>query len=178
MRKILIAAAAATVLLLSPGLVPPAHADHPQWFVGTTFSIGRVHFNVVARNPSYGPAGYYFRVAQPFRYPGQRCTSHCFKGARHSYHDPHCPARLHHFGRHRQNPHAAFDRYAPPHREFYLQYRQRGHDDDDYDDRDDDYDDDDRRYRSRNRYDDRRGHRHRRPHDRSYPHPPSCPYRH
>ena len=173
MRKILIAAIAATILLMSPGLVPPAHADHPQWFVGTTFSIGRVHFNVVARNPSYGPAGYYFRVAQPFRYPGHRCTSRCFKGARHSYHDPHCPALLHHFGRHRQHPHAAFDRYAPPHSGYYVQYRDRGYDDD-YDD----YDDDDRRYRSRSRYDDRRGHRHRRHHHRNAPHPPSCPYRH
>jgi hypothetical protein len=161
MRKILVASTAAALLLVTPGLVPAAHADHDAWFVGTAFNIGPVHLRIVARNPDYGPPGYYYRSREPLAYRGYHCTSRCFKGTRSYYHDPYCPVVLHHFDRHHFNPYWAFDRYAPPFPGYYFDFRGHGG----YGQRHDRYGhyrDRDRGYRHRGQY------RHR-SHPRSYP---------
>jgi hypothetical protein len=173
MHKLVTVATAAALLLVTPGLVPAAHADHAAWFVGTRFAIGPLHFNIVARNPDYGPPGYYYRVARPIHYPHLRCTSRCFKGDHAYYHDVGCPVIRHHFGRHRFDPYAAFERHAPAIPGYYPAYADRGYwrghgGSGRYDRR---YDD---RYHGRpwGRGDRHRGHRHHRSHH------DSCPYRH
>lgn len=171
MQKTLVAAAIAGSLALAPGLAAPAHAEHADWYVGGGFRIGPVHFNIVLGGPGHRYHGHhYYRSKHRVQYRGYQCNDRCFKQGGYDYHDPYCPTVLHHFDRYRANPYAAWDRYAPRHREPYLQYRDRG-----------DYGrgyHDDRGYRGRgydrdHRY---RGRGHDRHHRRHRGH--SCPYDH
>lgn len=124
MRKTLSTLALAAVLLTAPGMVPEARADHSRWTLGTGFSIGHFVFNIVLGSPYRSAhAGYYFRARDAFHYDGYTCNRSCFKEQDHYYHDPQCPALLHHFKRHRQNPYDVFESYAPYDDEPVLQYR-------------------------------------------------------
>ena len=158
MRKVVSTAALAAVLLTAPGMVPEARADHSRWTVGAGFSIGHLVFNIVLGSPyQRSHAGYYFRARNPFRDDRYSCNRLCFKERDHYYHDPQCPALLHHFKRHRYNPYDVFESYAPYDDTPYLQYRDR----------------DQHEHRS---YD--RGYRYRDDHRRSHrSRGRSCPYR-
>lgn len=127
MHKTLVAIAATATLLLAPGFTTPARAAHSDWYVGGGFRIGPVHFSIVLGGPGQRHQGhYYYRSNHRVHYRGYQCTDRCFKQRGYYYHDPYCPVVLQHFDRHRANPYAAWERYAPRYRDGYPQYRDRG----------------------------------------------------
>jgi hypothetical protein len=166
MRKTWLIPLTALTLLLSLAPAFPAMADHghisAHFSAGTLFSIGPLHFDIQLRSPRIGgPPIYFYRAHEAFHDHSYRCTSRCYREGSYYYHDPDCPALLHHFDAYGYDRYENFDRWAPGYGDSYLYYR--GHD---------------RRYDSRygsrydsrydGRYDSRYDHRYEGGHDGRY----------
>ncbi len=197
MRKPWFALVAALTLILLILPAAPAAASPFHFSIGTAFSLGPLHFNLVLQSPRLGPPLYFFRTAEPFRDRGYGCSTRCYRDGGHSYHDPHCPALLHHLEAYGYNPYDVFERWAPRYDGSWSDGRYSQRYDRRYDDRydgrydgryDSRYDGrydrrDDARYRGR--YDDRYDHRYDNPYAergerRAVPrhrHSPSCSHR-
>ncbi|MDY7094292.1 MAG: hypothetical protein SX243_15075 [Acidobacteriota bacterium] len=133
-------------LMMVPGLVPEAHADHDRsWLAfGTSFRIGGLQFSIGLRSGGRG-GDYFVRGHHPIRYRGYKCTDACYRSRDYYYHHQDCPVIRHHFSRYGFHPRQVFSAYAPR-----LDYGYR----DGYGDRY--YRDDHRpRYRGNGRYYDR-----------------------
>ena len=103
--------AIAVLMALSASLASAA-VDH--WSFGGAFQVGGIHFRIgLAEAGPYG-SSYYFEAAQPFRYSGYACGSHCYRRGRNYYHHPSCRAVNHHFNRHGYAPNHLIAYYGPP----------------------------------------------------------------
>lgn len=115
MRKLLATTALVSLMMVTPGVVPEAHAGHDSWFaIGSAFRVGAAHISFVFGRPlaGVGPA-YYFRYDRPIRYSGYHCNRYCYREAGHYYHHEACPVVGAHFHRYDVDPYYAFSRYAP-----------------------------------------------------------------
>jgi hypothetical protein len=118
----LIVAACASVLLLAAS--PPAGA-HTFWSIGTAFSVGGLHFDLVfgpgVAAPSYG-ADFYFRTRHHLPVRGYVCHGGCFRERGYTYHHPACSVVGHYFGAYRFSPRLFVGHVPHPYRYRYERY--------------------------------------------------------
>lgn len=172
MTKTLTVLALGATMMIAPGLIPAADADHAEWVFGASFQIGGAYFNIgyfPAPDAHYAPV-YYYRTRAALHYRDHVCHDRCYHRGGYVYHHASCPLVSRHFRHHRFEPRAVFVRYAPPFR-IYDRYDdgpryRRDHDRGRYDRRDHDRGRHDRRHYDRGRYD-RRDHD-RKDYDRGY----------
>jgi hypothetical protein len=117
MRKRILTAALAGTLLIAPGFVPQARADHGWFSVGAGFRVGLAHIALVFGQPvgygyGYGPA-YYYRYDRPISYRGHHCSRYCYREGGYYYHHESCPLVHAHFRAYSVDPYSAYSRYAP-----------------------------------------------------------------
>jgi hypothetical protein len=124
MRKGLLVVFVCGALMLSAGLVTPAHASHGWLAVGTAFRIGPAFISVVLA-PSGYDYPYFYRFDRPL-YRGAGCGPGCFVEDGYYYYPSDCPLVTAYFGRYGYDSYQVYDRYAP--RYYGGGYGYRGYD--------------------------------------------------
>lgn len=123
MRKHLLTVALAGAIMIAPGLVPQARADHGWFAGGTGFRVGAAHLSFFFGQPfaRYAPA-YYYRYDRPISYRGYHCSDRCYRQGGYYYHHESCPVVRAHFRAYNVDPYAAYSRYAPRYDSYYSGY--------------------------------------------------------
>ncbi len=178
MKRALAIAAALSMLVVTPGLVPQAQADH-GWRAGGSFKIGGIHFNIgYFQGRNHRHPTYYYRTKHHLHSHRDHYRGNCYRDGGYYYHQESCPLVRGHLDHHRVSLHGVFSRYAPDYDHRYNRYGSR------HDSRGYGHDRGHRshkryrshgEYRRHGRYD--RGHRGHRGHGRGH-HRDHCPYRH
>lgn len=153
MKRALAIAAALSLFVVTPGLVPQAEADR-GWRAGASFKIGGIYFNIGyfgGRNHHHPT--YYYRTRHNLRIPRDHYRGDCYRDGGHYYHHESCPLIRGYLNRHGASLHGVFSHYAPDYdyrynRRYHRRYDYRGYD---YDYRPRSH----KRYRDRGHY---RGH--------------------
>ena len=100
MRRPLLGSTLVLAMVMSLGGAGLRPAEAGDWYIGSGFRVGGLHFSLAFDRQPRRHDPYYYRTRQRVRYEGYRCGSYCLKRSGYTYHHSGCPLVLYHFRRH------------------------------------------------------------------------------